>query len=190
MRGLPDDRCQSPHWGYVVAGSLTFRFADHDETYEAGDAYYAPPGHIPVVTAGAEVVEFSPTEAYARTMGGPRPEPRRARGELSGRTWAPGRPPAGGAATKPRRGGVARPPFQPAPTARWSHHDSPAQLKGFVTMSATTRSSTAVSTRATSRIFWIAATVSGASGPFSVNRTSTFFASGERTAMPVTNVAA
>jgi hypothetical protein len=68
MRGLPDDRCQSPHWGYVVAGSVTFRFADHDETYEAGDAYYAPPGHIPVVTAGAEVVEFSPTEAYARTM--------------------------------------------------------------------------------------------------------------------------
>ena len=22
FRGLPDDRCQSPHWGYVVAGSL------------------------------------------------------------------------------------------------------------------------------------------------------------------------
>jgi len=66
--GLPDDRCQSPHWGYVANGSITFRFADHDETYETGDAYYAPPGHIPVITAGTELVEFSPTEEYGRTM--------------------------------------------------------------------------------------------------------------------------
>ena len=66
--GLPDGRCQSPHWGYVLAGRLMFRFADRDEVYEAGDAYYAPPGHIPVVTAGTEVVEFSPTEEYAKTL--------------------------------------------------------------------------------------------------------------------------
>jgi len=66
--GLPDDRCQSPHWGYVLKGQVTFRFADHDEVYRAGDAYYAPPGHIPVVEANTEVVEFSPTEEYGRTM--------------------------------------------------------------------------------------------------------------------------
>jgi hypothetical protein len=68
FKGLPDDRCQSPHWGYVVRGQLTFRYAEHDEVYEAGDAYYAPPGHIPVVTADTEVVEFSPTDAYNRTL--------------------------------------------------------------------------------------------------------------------------
>ena len=68
FKGLRDDRCQSPHWGYVVRGRLTFRYADHDEVYEAGDAYYAPPGHIPVVTAGTEVVEFSPTDEYSRTL--------------------------------------------------------------------------------------------------------------------------
>ena len=66
--GLPDDRCQSPHWGYVISGTLTFRYADRDEVYEAGDAYYAPPGHVPVVAAGTEVVEFSPTQEYSRTM--------------------------------------------------------------------------------------------------------------------------
>jgi hypothetical protein len=66
--GLPEDRCQSPHWGYVMAGRVTFRYADRDEVYEAGDAYYAPPGHIPVVTAGTELVEFSSTEEYGRTM--------------------------------------------------------------------------------------------------------------------------
>ena len=68
FKGLPDDRCQSPHWGYVMRGRLTFRYADRDEVYEAGDAYYAPPGHIPVVTADTEVVEFSPTEEYNRTL--------------------------------------------------------------------------------------------------------------------------
>ena len=68
FKGLPDDRCQSPHWGYVLRGQLTFRYADRDETYDAGDAYYAPAGHIPVVTAGTEVVEFSPTDAYSRTL--------------------------------------------------------------------------------------------------------------------------
>jgi hypothetical protein len=68
FRGLPDDRCQSPHWGYVVRGRLTLRYADREEVYETGDAYYAPPGHVPVIEAGAEIVEFSPTEDYARTM--------------------------------------------------------------------------------------------------------------------------
>jgi hypothetical protein len=66
--GLPDDRCQSPHWGYVKRGQVTFRFADRDEVYVAGDAYYAPPGHIPVIEADTEVVEFSPTGEYAKTM--------------------------------------------------------------------------------------------------------------------------
>ena len=68
FQGLPDDRCQSPHWGVVVRGSLTFRYADHEETVSAGDAYYAPPGHTPIVTAGTEIVEFSPTEALQQTM--------------------------------------------------------------------------------------------------------------------------
>ena len=69
FRGLPDNRCQSPHWGYVFSGKITLKYADHDEVYEAGDAYYAPPGHIPVVTAGTEVVEFSPAAEYRLTQG-------------------------------------------------------------------------------------------------------------------------
>jgi hypothetical protein len=68
FKGLPDDRCHSPHWGYVVRGRVTFRFEDRDEVYEAGDAYYAPGGHVPVVDAGTEIVEFSPTDEYRRTM--------------------------------------------------------------------------------------------------------------------------
>jgi hypothetical protein len=62
MHGLPDDRCPCPHWGYVKKGRVTYRFADHDEVCEAGDAFYLPPGHIPIVEAGTEIVQFSPTE--------------------------------------------------------------------------------------------------------------------------------
>ena len=31
MKGLPDDRCSSPHWGYVFTGRLTFDCGDHEE---------------------------------------------------------------------------------------------------------------------------------------------------------------
>jgi hypothetical protein len=68
FRGLPGDRAQLPRWGYVVNGKVGFRFADREETYAAGDAYYVPPGHTPVHYAGAEIVEFSPTEILNETI--------------------------------------------------------------------------------------------------------------------------
>jgi hypothetical protein len=66
--GLPGDRCPCAHWGVVAAGRLTFRWPDHNETYVAGDAYHAPPGHLPLVTAGTTIVEFSPTADLEMTM--------------------------------------------------------------------------------------------------------------------------
>ena len=71
LKGLPDDSCPCPHWGYVLEGRVTFRFADRDEVFEAGDAFYLPPGHIPIVQAGAAYVQFSPSEdlrAVSETM--------------------------------------------------------------------------------------------------------------------------
>ena len=68
FRGLTDDRCQRPHWGYVIKGKLAFRYLDREETFEAGDAYYAPPGHTPYLFAGTEIVEFSPTGALEETV--------------------------------------------------------------------------------------------------------------------------
>jgi hypothetical protein len=68
FKGLPDDRCQAAHWGYIFKGKVTFKYPDHEEVYEAGDAYYAPPGHIPVVEAGTEGVEFSDASEYQQTL--------------------------------------------------------------------------------------------------------------------------
>ena len=62
LKGMPDDRCQCPHWGYVLKGKVTFRFADHEEVFEAGDAFYLPPGHVPLAEGGSEYIQFSPSE--------------------------------------------------------------------------------------------------------------------------------
>jgi hypothetical protein len=66
--GLPNDQCQCEHWGYVMKGKVSFRYGDREETYESGDAYFAPPGHTPVLFAGTEIVEFSPTAELQRTI--------------------------------------------------------------------------------------------------------------------------
>jgi len=39
LKGLPNDECQCPHWGYVVKGSMTMRSGDREEVLRAGDAY-------------------------------------------------------------------------------------------------------------------------------------------------------
>jgi mannose-6-phosphate isomerase-like protein (cupin superfamily) len=62
LKGLPDDRCQCPHWGYVFKGRLTWRFADREEVCEAGDAFYVPPGHTPAAEAGSEFLQISPAD--------------------------------------------------------------------------------------------------------------------------------
>ena len=68
FRGLPDDECQCEHMGYVIKGKVAFRSGDSEEVFVGGDAYYVGPGHTPMLYAGTEVVEFSPTEELGRTM--------------------------------------------------------------------------------------------------------------------------
>jgi hypothetical protein len=65
LQALPGGSCQCPHWGYMISGRARFVFSDHEEVYEAGDAFYTPPGHRPYVDAGTELLQFSPTEELA-----------------------------------------------------------------------------------------------------------------------------
>jgi hypothetical protein len=62
LSGLPGGRCPCPHWGYIVKGTVTVRYAGHEEVYAAGDAFYMPPGHIPAAVAGTEIIQFSPSD--------------------------------------------------------------------------------------------------------------------------------
>ena len=66
FRGLPDDRCQTPHWGVVLKGRLTFTYADGEDVIEAGDAYYAPPGHTPAADPGTRRSSSAPPRSSAR----------------------------------------------------------------------------------------------------------------------------
>src|SRR2546430_14942140 len=67
MKGLADDRCQCPHWGYVISGRVTFRFPEQEEGIEARDAFYPPPGHVPVKPEpGSEILMFRPDEVLQK----------------------------------------------------------------------------------------------------------------------------
>ena len=76
--GLPDDRCQCAHWGYVLEGSIRLRYADGtEELNQAGDVYHWPAGHTGWTDEGVTFIEFSPTaditpvlEHLARQMAG------------------------------------------------------------------------------------------------------------------------
>ena len=68
FKGLPDDLCQSPHWGYVLKGRIRVKYADREEIINTGDVYYLPPGHVPVIEEDSELVEFSPKDEYQKTM--------------------------------------------------------------------------------------------------------------------------
>ena len=68
FKGLPDDRCQCPHWGYVLKGRVRVRYPDREEVIEAGDAYYLEPSHTTVFEEDTEVIEFSPKGEYQKTM--------------------------------------------------------------------------------------------------------------------------
>ena len=46
---------------------MGMRFADHDEWFEAGDAFYAPPDHIPLSDPDTEVLLVSPADALRVT---------------------------------------------------------------------------------------------------------------------------
>ena len=69
LKGLPDDRCQCPHWGFVVSGRITTTAADGArETVAAGDLFHWPPGHNVRVDADAEIVMFSPQAEHSHVI--------------------------------------------------------------------------------------------------------------------------
>ena len=68
LKGLPDDLCPCPHWGYVVKGQVRVIYADRQEVLRAGDVYYMPPGHSAVVEEDYEGIEFSPSAGHEQVL--------------------------------------------------------------------------------------------------------------------------
>jgi hypothetical protein len=68
VKGLPDDRCQAPHWGYVFSGRIVVDYGDRQETIVGGQAYYIAPGHKISFEEDSEALEFTPTAELEKTF--------------------------------------------------------------------------------------------------------------------------
>ncbi|MBI5948628.1 MAG: cupin domain-containing protein [Chloroflexi bacterium] len=59
LRGLPNDRCQGAHWGYVLQGRIRITDAgNREEILQAGDFYHLPPGHTGLALEATEFIEI------------------------------------------------------------------------------------------------------------------------------------
>lgn len=67
--GLPHDMCPSPHWGYLLEGSVNVTYADgKEETVTGGEVFYMPAPHTAMSTEGAKFIDFSPEAEFTQVM--------------------------------------------------------------------------------------------------------------------------
>jgi len=68
LEGLPDRRCQAPHWGMLLSGRILVDYGDRQEEIVGGQAYYVEPGHRISFLEDSEAVEFTPTLELEKTL--------------------------------------------------------------------------------------------------------------------------
>lgn len=69
LKGLREDACQAPHWGYMLAGEVVVTYNNgRSETCKEGDLFHWPPGHSVRVTRDAEVILFSPQQEHTEVL--------------------------------------------------------------------------------------------------------------------------
>lgn len=57
--------CPATHFGYLESGTMGVQMEDGStRTIRAGESYFIPPGHLPVMDEDAVMVEFSQDETY------------------------------------------------------------------------------------------------------------------------------
>ncbi len=69
FKGLPEDMCPSPHWGYVLEGSLKIKYpGGKEEIVNAGEVFYWPAPHTGVVEKNVKFIDFSPDGKFNTVM--------------------------------------------------------------------------------------------------------------------------
>ncbi len=69
LKGLTDDACHAPHWGYMLSGELVVTYTDGKvDTCKESDLFYWPPGHSVRVVNDSEVILFSPQREHIHVM--------------------------------------------------------------------------------------------------------------------------
>lgn len=69
FEGLPNNACPAPHWGYILEGSIRLKYIDGtEETVNAGEVFYWPPGHVPFVEKNLKIIDFTPENDFRILM--------------------------------------------------------------------------------------------------------------------------
>ena len=69
LKGLQDDMCQCPHWGYVLKGAIHLRYTDgREELLRAGDMWYAAPGHTAWCDEDTELIDVNPEREFDHVL--------------------------------------------------------------------------------------------------------------------------
>lgn len=69
LKGLENDSCHCPHWGYIVAGAMRVIYDDgSEETLRTGDVFYLPPGHTGTVEEDLKIIDFNPEKEFGEVM--------------------------------------------------------------------------------------------------------------------------
>ena len=69
LEGLPGNMCSSPHWGYVIDGSLNVRYpGGKEDTVYAGEVFYWPAPHTGIVQKNVKFIDISPDGKFIPVM--------------------------------------------------------------------------------------------------------------------------
>jgi hypothetical protein len=70
LKGLENDSCHCPHWGYVMEGAIRIVYDNGSEDLlKAGDVFYLPAGHTAIVEEDIKFMDFSPTKELDEVLG-------------------------------------------------------------------------------------------------------------------------
>jgi hypothetical protein len=62
---FPDKACPVEHWGFVFTGRVRVEYVDGtEEIFNAGDAFWVPPGHRPYMLADTQLLQVSRTSEH------------------------------------------------------------------------------------------------------------------------------
>jgi hypothetical protein len=69
LKGLANDSCHCPHWGYIIRGVFRIIYDNGTEDrLEQGDGFYLPPGHSAIVEEDLKCIMFSPDKMHGAVL--------------------------------------------------------------------------------------------------------------------------
>jgi len=69
LKGLKNDSCQCPHWGYILEGELLMKYDNGaEDTLTTGDVFYMQPGHTGIANEDTKLIDFSPERELKEVM--------------------------------------------------------------------------------------------------------------------------